>query len=242
MPYWRRTWIVQEILLAQKASVVTGEGSIDWPAFTKLFPGSGHIGRLAQSASQYKKLRHREETRFILGHFSDTQCSDVRDRIYATRALVREYADVAVNYSEDEAAMLIRVAAECVLRKLEHADHGAGIWMLQQHLHGLRNALGVSIEITCATCFQGLSRIDQEMLWDGNNGLVEQLTWEHLLIKATKSPESTMTGDIGVHDHRCGRCGRRRTGPRFEVFARGTYSVWIRIPRQGLRARLWGRK
>lgn len=242
MPYWRRTWIVQEILLAQKAFVVTGEGFIEWPAFSKRFSSSGYIGRLATYASQYRKLRQRGESRFILDHFSDTECSDVRDRVYATRALVLEYADVTVDYSEDEAAMLVRVATECVLRKMEHADHDAGIWMLQQHLHGLHRALRVSIEIICATCFQGLPESDQGMLWDADNGVIEQLTGEDLLIKATKSLEPTMTGDIGVHDHRCGRCERRRTGPRFEVFAKGKYSVWLRIPKYGLKARLWGRK
>src|SRR5271163_1250887 len=114
MPYWRRTWIVQEILLAPKAFVVTGEGLIKWSAFSKRFSWSGYIGRLESHAS-YKKARNRDvNLGYMLDQFSYTQCSDARDRVYAMRALIPEYADVAVDYSEDEAAMLIRVSTECV--------------------------------------------------------------------------------------------------------------------------------
>lgn len=87
-----------------------------------------------------------------------------------------------------------------------------------------------------------LPRTDQEMLLDVDNESIEQLTGDHLLIKATKSPQPTSTGNIGVHDHRCSRCGCRRNGPRLEVLATGKYAVWLRIPKYGVRARLWGRK
>jgi len=242
MPYWRRTWIVQEILLARKAFVVTGEGLVKWPAFSKRFSWSGYIGRLEAHASRYKKARDRDENLgYMLDQFSDTQCSDARDRVYAMRALIPEYADVAVDYSEDEAAMLIRVSTECVLRKMEHVDHDGGVWILGQHIQGLRQALGVSIDIICATCFQGLPRTDQEVLWDVD-GAVQQLTGEYVLIKATKTTESNMIGDIRVHDHRCGRCGRRRSGWRLEILARGRHAVWVRIPKVGFKDHLWGRR
>jgi hypothetical protein len=242
MPYWQRTWIIQEILLAPKAFVVTGEGLIEWPTFSKLFYWSGYIGRLEMHASRYKKARDRgENLGYMLDQFSDTQCSDVRDRVYAMRALIPEYADVAVDYSEDGAAMLIRVSTECVLRKMEHVDHGGGVWILGQHVQGLRRALGVSIDIICATCFQGLPRADQEVLWDVD-GVVPQLTGDHVLIRATNTPESNMIGDIRVHDHRCGCCGRRRSGWRLEILARARHAVWVRIPKVGFKDRLWSRR
>ena len=100
LPYWERTWIVQEILLAQKIFVVSDAGLLPWNAFSAFYMRSAMIEQdqvnelpYLQSLCEWRKS-DKPSLRFdllvLLNTFSDTQCADVRDRVYGLLGLAND--------------------------------------------------------------------------------------------------------------------------------------------------------
>ncbi|PMD32213.1 HET-domain-containing protein, partial [Hyaloscypha variabilis F] len=119
--YWRRIWIIQEIIHAEKITVLCGKKSFEWKMLESLYGklktlelGSWLLhhdsaaGILSSSASvmvwQRAHWRHPETPKphlnTLLEVFQDWQCSDIRDKVYGLLGMVDEETAVVVDYSK----------------------------------------------------------------------------------------------------------------------------------------------
>ena len=97
-PYWNRTWIVQELLLAKRIVIHYGRYAAGWAAFAKLiFQGSDPpCAAYKWFKTIYRSRRHwhetstREMTQTLwdnLRQFNYTECKEPKDKIYAFLAI-----------------------------------------------------------------------------------------------------------------------------------------------------------
>ncbi|KAL6707476.1 hypothetical protein ACN47E_004046 [Coniothyrium glycines] len=114
-PYWRRLWILQEVLMSKSASVLCGNKRCGWSSLGELFiaPRSAtwvweppiQIDPIALAVIEEKNLTSYAEQRlsYILEVFSGLECEDVRDKIYGLLSLVRKSSAITVDYSKSAA-------------------------------------------------------------------------------------------------------------------------------------------
>lgn len=92
MPYWTRTWVVQEVALSRKVDISFGAKAIDFDSFFlpyrvwALYLGSHH-GRLVPIEA--RKTLPRVSVTDVLDWGSRTECSKPVDRIYGMLGLLR---------------------------------------------------------------------------------------------------------------------------------------------------------
>jgi Heterokaryon incompatibility protein (HET) len=119
--YWRRIWIIQEIIHARTITVLCGEKSFEWISFEKLYAKLKTLelenwilhhdfagGVLHSSACvmvwQRAYWRHPQtptpRLRTLLDAFQNWKCSDVRDMVYGLLAMIDEDSGVVVDYSK----------------------------------------------------------------------------------------------------------------------------------------------
>lgn len=120
--YWRRIWIIQEILLARRLTVLCGTVKFDWSALEALSSELDLLGdtwishqslALQIEASGAMKILHQRNLRKkcslrgldlheLLATHHDAECSDVRDRVYGLLGLASFPANaplIAADYS-----------------------------------------------------------------------------------------------------------------------------------------------
>lgn len=127
-PYWRRLWVVQEILLARKIHILCGSRDIEWDTLgsfvdwaleVNLSQGSGDPKRrldqtpgLRMVANKTRQLGHPQEKYYskdgsslhlsrMIARYGDQECTDARDRIFGLLGLVDfgENPPVTADYS-----------------------------------------------------------------------------------------------------------------------------------------------
>lgn len=119
-PYWRRVWIIQEILNAQEIVVMCGTKRFEWRAFESLYHKAkvldlrGWIfhhefatglleGPAMTTVWQRAHYRHPDTPAPLLQEllkvFQDWQCSDSRDKVYGLLGLVGTAEIIAADYS-----------------------------------------------------------------------------------------------------------------------------------------------
>ena len=131
--YWRRQWIVQEFILAEQVTFLCGSSSAEFEAVRdavhlietnidrlKLF--AGKIQRLSHTMEDEEKVntafrrvlnareRHprqmgKEKLQRLLIEFKESECYDVRDRVYALLSLAEGGDGFLVDYEEDTKAL-----------------------------------------------------------------------------------------------------------------------------------------
>lgn len=133
--YWRRIWIIQEIVHARQIIVLCGQKSFEWRSFENLYKKlkaielRGWIAHyefaarvLGSFASvmvwQRAHWRHPEtpapRLRTLLEVFQDWQCSDIRDKVFGLLGLVNPDVDIAIDYSKSVEEIYDEVRArEC---------------------------------------------------------------------------------------------------------------------------------
>lgn len=113
-PYWSRLWIIQEVLMNQKASVLCGNQCFElWQLARMYVPNPGYDGDIYDfrpveinetvlsliselfSFDTFEK----QKLSFILQSFAKSQCEDPRDKVYGLLSLVRDSGRIAVDYS-----------------------------------------------------------------------------------------------------------------------------------------------
>ncbi|KAK7723285.1 hypothetical protein SLS63_008938 [Diaporthe eres] len=119
-PYWRRMWIVQEVIHADKIRVWCGEQSADWTAFDRLYrtlktlddmswaTHHRHAIAVLQSSAltmvwQRAHWRHPKTPiptlQTLVEVFQDWKCSDLRDKVYALVGIAATGSAVVPDYS-----------------------------------------------------------------------------------------------------------------------------------------------
>ncbi|KAF2728797.1 HET-domain-containing protein [Polyplosphaeria fusca] len=119
-PYWRRMWVIQEIVHARRIMVWCGEKSFTWGAFESLyltlkiledthwFPHHEFSIEILQSSAavtawQRAHWRHPEtpapSLRTLLEVFRHWQCADIRDKIFALVSMASSGTTIVPDYS-----------------------------------------------------------------------------------------------------------------------------------------------
>lgn len=126
--YWRRAWIVQEILLAKKVTVVLPDAQVDWTIIGRAIAKAGNMDRLDQESAAHLWTfwaerwisRHPTSTRrsrwlhnglpvnrlemdslwSLIHMHRHALCTDKRDRIYSLLGLIHAENDFKVDYNE----------------------------------------------------------------------------------------------------------------------------------------------
>ncbi|KAF2671658.1 HET-domain-containing protein [Microthyrium microscopicum] len=107
--YWSRMWIVQEFVLAHTLVIAAGRRYLHWESIQELFPPSANPGSMYHYnrnysmtlvvQERYERDQRREQGFFrslatLLVRFTDSECSDQRDKIFALLGLFSESSDV----------------------------------------------------------------------------------------------------------------------------------------------------
>jgi Heterokaryon incompatibility protein (HET) len=140
-PYWRRLWIIQEVIRAVRVSVQCGTATIDWDHL------SAGLEILAEEREQSKNSasglelilglrRHRKEYHQIgcglvelLETFSDAECLDPRDKIYGLLGLANDIEDGALlaDYGKSASDLFGDVVSFYYRQSLEQEVSGANM-------------------------------------------------------------------------------------------------------------------
>ncbi|EEU39837.1 uncharacterized protein NECHADRAFT_79724 [Fusarium vanettenii 77-13-4] len=118
--YWRRMWIIQEIVHADSITVWCGTKSFRWHVFESLyltlktleetswFPHHPHAIRVLQSSAftmvwQRAHWRHPEtpspRLQVLIDIFRDWQCTDIRDKVFALVSMASDETAIVPDYS-----------------------------------------------------------------------------------------------------------------------------------------------
>ena len=154
--YWERTWIVQEILLAQRVFVVSASGLLPWSAFSAFYMKSSIIEQNQDIELPYlrflcewrkgSKPLHGRKLLTLLGNFSDTRCADVRDRVYGLLGLADDAQGLTVDYGRSPAMLLLDVLEHDARQQSGALAAPVGVATL------LQRALGVALWGSCGQC------------------------------------------------------------------------------------------
>jgi hypothetical protein len=138
-PYWTRTWIVQEILLAPDVIVFCGESSVSWKRLMDLFSAKKSLdlpfefdGRPFQleqmrknnSSSKNGKPEEGIDLLDLVSLVSETNCSDPHDKIYGVLSLSTPSvsSSFTVDYSEQLGSLFWRTLASSMKEVLAIED------------------------------------------------------------------------------------------------------------------------
>ncbi|EXL42618.1 hypothetical protein FOCG_15072 [Fusarium oxysporum f. sp. radicis-lycopersici 26381] len=96
-PWWRRTWIIQEVVLAKNIQIICGDEVVTWDTVASLLKRL----RITQAKVQVfgVKLTGRLELLDVLYQFRILECTVAHDRIYGFLGIV--HPDVAAKISPD---------------------------------------------------------------------------------------------------------------------------------------------
>jgi hypothetical protein len=147
--YWKRTWIVQEFLLAKNVQILCGSKSIPWKAFdhvarkslnTKVYESQSRVGRTAleqirgstfMSLSKDRKLVRGQTLEELLKKYGSTRCADIRDRVFGLVGLANDGHLVQVDYLQDEnrlwATIMLSYAPTESVNFSRQLDHSLGL-------------------------------------------------------------------------------------------------------------------
>ncbi|CAN9170884.1 unnamed protein product [Alternaria alternata] len=114
--YWRRIWIVQEIMLAREATIYCGSKCVSWQKFEEFVNKLQALydkarGKrtldvcsildspaivIAKAKSEWD--RNPQPLTRLLQLYRDHEATDIRDKIYALHGLAEDSLDIAVDY------------------------------------------------------------------------------------------------------------------------------------------------
>jgi len=156
-PYWKRTWIVQEILLARKLFVVNALKTVKWDTLNVFlrtarwsrvafhlddeYPMIESFDDLNQNVSQEKSVLFD-----LFVRLAPSECMDERDRIYSLLSLVQGGESFAVNYEEDVCSLFWR------------AGEYFGAWTHTDAIFHLSQTLGLTSQLLQADLDSRTSR------------------------------------------------------------------------------------
>ena len=155
-PYWGRLWVVQEMIVAAKCTLLCGNDAISledlvlvghrWIVKCQQYQGSKkHSGLEAVRASSYRDVintwvpiekiaveyrKQYKEDKILLmelvDSFTGKECSNIRDKVFALRSLSKEAATIKVDYSKT----VLEVFLSLVQSGLLMSDSGRGFQSL----------------------------------------------------------------------------------------------------------------
>ena len=132
LAYWKRTWTVQEFLVAQDIRLMYGSAEADIGLFEifltewtkseyehpsqhmKAIESSGGFKVYCLERLRFQQSRHaRVSLSSLLYLFYDSQCADQQDRIYAMLSLAKRGEAFQIDYREPTIELLFRTLCFC---------------------------------------------------------------------------------------------------------------------------------
>ena len=145
-PYWQRTWIVQEILLASEVEILCGSNSIPWYCFDRMIDclrgqpltiGSCQWyimkSRAAQLCIQRRNPAERKLSNLLTEHYN-ALCTDRKDKVYGLLGIANDYTPgegFVPDYSSGAVEIYLDTMRLCEIPRLE--SHNLS-WTLQRAL------------------------------------------------------------------------------------------------------------
>ena len=204
MSYWNRTWIVQEVTLSRTVVVHCGDSSLPWhqirsldrifqdflfsrPEFrsTTIRNGTGTMIHALYTISRRFAQQWDDKHYHCLNGYVElarhTECTDVRDKVYAIIPLTDFQSSMAVDYSIAPVDLFYRVLS-------------SPLWLADEDYQGclesFRRALKLSLE-DVAACLQDhrevlerLNLSEEKFLGYVREGIFYETGWMGRLIKA----------------------------------------------------------
>ncbi|KAJ9607483.1 hypothetical protein H2200_007561 [Cladophialophora chaetospira] len=145
--YWQRLWVIQEVFHSEDITMLDGFSQLPWDLFNTVYTSHsnslpysstlplGSSGLLADAICHLRESWSEEYLPLseLLEHFSHSQCSDARDRIFGLLGIVKEGRVPPVDYSKDPVHLFYKVLA-----------HGnPDEWATSASIKVLRVALGL---------------------------------------------------------------------------------------------------
>lgn len=135
MNYWRRMWIIQEIMFAKQVTIYCGSKCIGWNTFEQLvkdLQAISDIGRehhtpcasliLASPAIVIAKAKaawggNLQPLTTLLQLYCDHEATNILDKVYALHGLAKDSSDIVVDYGITADELLVKVLhhAYCTL-------------------------------------------------------------------------------------------------------------------------------
>ena len=151
--YWKRTWILQEVILAINIRIYCGDHYVDWHSFeisaqfaerymqkvklSTVLPPQGieaHVQKVAFSFAdrlyQQRISRQVSNLRDLLGRYHDSLCRDPRDRVYALLGLASDCGwdeGLIADYSKSTIELYAEVIKFCKPTESEMLKFGAEV-------------------------------------------------------------------------------------------------------------------
>ncbi len=180
--YWRRMWIVQEVLLASYVVVCVGEVQMSWEDLSTLILGFGHILNdkiprfyEPKPAAAFIKMREQPvqagygSLQHLMARYSRQQeCLDPRDRVYALLSLATDCEDVFPDYELSTLDLFFQLRHKV-------KDHG----ILRRGLLLTKDAImsrAGSLKLLSDTILGGVpSPLKQEVVFEASESLNEEI-------------------------------------------------------------------
>jgi Heterokaryon incompatibility protein (HET) len=107
-PYWRRLWIIQEVILASSITVHCGPDSISWLDFSSILKQLDEIqygsfnydtinqirqslpARMRKQKEEFQRAGHGVPLVSLLQIYQEARCSDTRDMVFGLRSLAED--------------------------------------------------------------------------------------------------------------------------------------------------------
>ena len=102
-PYWRRVWIIQEIVLASSIWIYTGEAYLEWAEFVRFCKIAQADRYWIPPCIEWLITNAQRRTKFSMFHMIKglwgNECQEPRDKIYGLQGIVIERDKMTVDYS-----------------------------------------------------------------------------------------------------------------------------------------------
>ena len=141
MEYFRRTWVVQEVIVSMdRGTVMIGSSFIPWRFFWVIMAAYSSMSwtlhvptdcPLVKFISAIKIYQESSEALTLgdsLRDFGGTECSDRRDRIFALRSLLDDPTQVTVDYRTPKTYLSFKVLLQQIRKPLIFTDRPARGW------------------------------------------------------------------------------------------------------------------
>ena len=218
-PYWTRTWIVQEILLAPDVIVFCGESSVSWERLMGLFSAKKDLHLPFEFDGRPFELEQMRKNKFsgkkgkaeegidlldLVSLVCETSCSDPHDKIYGVLSLTAPSvsSSFTVDYSEQLGSLFWRTLASStkevltiedwdMIETLRLAlDHDLSWYDLYKIAHGSN---------TAESCCLKLETIRMSLFFSGTVVKVKKI--QHAQVRNVWSFKSVPGSNIGSSDN-----------------------------------------
>lgn len=147
-PYWKRVWVVQEVLLAKDIIVICGNHICLWQSFLDTLHRAHDIRRMPSQSQQHMRqtparrlLQHkakwktndwRRSLHYLIETYSEMEATDARDKVYGLLGLV-DGESILADYSLTTEQVYARIL-DSELAKLDNKGQRRFCTKLRQAL------------------------------------------------------------------------------------------------------------